>query len=222
MSRKIIGVTVGSPLPKPNLMQTDPTKGDYVKGKEEFLQQAGNGTGINVEWTATKEKTGGDTVYIPEQKISGGLWSNLQIALQPGFEYDVTVNGEVYSCEASNYDGGVILGNNPSLALNSYPFCISWAGGSSKAGMFFHDNTISSPVTLKVTDHAEYVYNKMPEEYLPDCVVKSVNGIKPDANGNIQMHTGGGGGGLDATIEGETLIFTESSTATIENETLIL
>ncbi len=39
MSRKIIGVTVGSPLPKPNLMQTDPTKGDYVKGKEKFLEQ---------------------------------------------------------------------------------------------------------------------------------------------------------------------------------------
>ena len=39
MSRKIIGVTVGSPLPKPNLMQNDPKKGDYVKGKEEFLEQ---------------------------------------------------------------------------------------------------------------------------------------------------------------------------------------
>ena len=37
MSRKIIGVTTASPLPKPNLMQTDPAKGDYVKGKEEFL-----------------------------------------------------------------------------------------------------------------------------------------------------------------------------------------
>lgn len=34
MSRKIIGVTVGSPLPKPDLRQTDPAKGDYVKGKE--------------------------------------------------------------------------------------------------------------------------------------------------------------------------------------------
>lgn len=39
MKRKIIGATVGSPLPKPNLMQTDPAKGDYVKGKEEFLEQ---------------------------------------------------------------------------------------------------------------------------------------------------------------------------------------
>lgn len=37
--KKIIGNTVGMGLPKPNLMQTDPTKGDYVKGKEEFLKQ---------------------------------------------------------------------------------------------------------------------------------------------------------------------------------------
>lgn len=31
---KIIGITVGSTLPKPNLMQTNPSKGDYVMGKE--------------------------------------------------------------------------------------------------------------------------------------------------------------------------------------------
>ena len=30
--KKIIGVTVGSPLPKPNLKQTDPKKGDFVYG----------------------------------------------------------------------------------------------------------------------------------------------------------------------------------------------
>lgn len=47
MKRKIIGVTVGSPLPKPNLMQKDPTKGDYVKGKEEFLKQV---TGVGVDF----------------------------------------------------------------------------------------------------------------------------------------------------------------------------
>lgn len=35
---KIIGNTVGMGLPKPNLMQTDATKGDYIKGKEEFLK----------------------------------------------------------------------------------------------------------------------------------------------------------------------------------------
>lgn len=44
---KIIGNTMGMGLPKPNLMQTDPSKGDYVKGKEEFLKQFGGGTGSN-------------------------------------------------------------------------------------------------------------------------------------------------------------------------------
>lgn len=33
MSRKIIGVTVGTQLPKPNFEQTDPSKGDYIKNK---------------------------------------------------------------------------------------------------------------------------------------------------------------------------------------------
>lgn len=46
--RKIIGVTVGSPLPKPNLMQNDPAKGDYVKGKEEFVEQL-NAGGVSQE-----------------------------------------------------------------------------------------------------------------------------------------------------------------------------
>ena len=39
MSRKIIGATVGSPLPKSNLNQTDPTKGDYVKGRDDFAKK---------------------------------------------------------------------------------------------------------------------------------------------------------------------------------------
>lgn len=33
---KIIGVTVGSSLPKPNFKQEDPTKGDYIKNKPDF------------------------------------------------------------------------------------------------------------------------------------------------------------------------------------------
>lgn len=36
MSRKIIGVTVGTQLPKPNFQQTDPTKGDYIRNKPDF------------------------------------------------------------------------------------------------------------------------------------------------------------------------------------------
>lgn len=36
MSRKIIGVTVGTQLPKPNFKQDDPTKGDYIKNRPDF------------------------------------------------------------------------------------------------------------------------------------------------------------------------------------------
>ena len=36
MSKKIIGVTVGTTLPKPNFNQTDPTKGDYIRNKPDF------------------------------------------------------------------------------------------------------------------------------------------------------------------------------------------
>ena len=36
MSRKIIGVTVGTQLPKPNFKQDDPTKGDYIRNKPDF------------------------------------------------------------------------------------------------------------------------------------------------------------------------------------------
>lgn len=35
---KIIGNTVGTGLPKPDMRQTDPSKGDYIKGKEEFFE----------------------------------------------------------------------------------------------------------------------------------------------------------------------------------------
>ena len=35
---KIRGNTVGTTLPKPNLDQTDPTKGDYIKGDRSFAK----------------------------------------------------------------------------------------------------------------------------------------------------------------------------------------
>ena len=34
---KIIGVTVGTTIPKPNFDQTDPRKGDYIRGDRSFL-----------------------------------------------------------------------------------------------------------------------------------------------------------------------------------------
>lgn len=57
MSDKIIGITVGTPLPKPNFKQDDPTKGDYIKNRPDFdglesrvdmLEQTGGGSGTGI------------------------------------------------------------------------------------------------------------------------------------------------------------------------------
>lgn len=161
---------------------------DGVKVKGENV--IGNVGETTPDWVATKELAGGENTYIPEQTVSSGIWNKLQMAMQPGLVYDVTLNGEVYSCEARAYGSGVVLGNNTSLTLNDYPFCISWAGGTATSGMFFKNSeVISDPVKLKVTDHVYYVYDKMPEGYLPECVVKSVNGVEPDYYGNVDVNS---------------------------------
>lgn len=73
--KKIIGGTVGMGLPKPNLMQTDHTKGDYVKGKEEFLAQAGSGQNPT-DYTALTNKP----------KINGVELSGNKTAAELGIE----------------------------------------------------------------------------------------------------------------------------------------
>ena len=52
--------------------------------------------------------------------------------------------------------------------------------------------------------------------------VTSVNGIKADESGNVKINIPDSGGSLDVSIDGETLVIAENSTATIEDETLIL
>ena len=52
--------------------------------------------------------------------------------------------------------------------------------------------------------------------------VKSVNGKTPDEKGNVEIAIPDSGGNVDLTIEGETLVISENSTATVDGETLIL
>lgn len=62
MSRKIIGVTVGTTIPKPNWEQTDPKKGDYIKNKPEVIGQGKDGItphiGANGNWFIGDTDTG--------------------------------------------------------------------------------------------------------------------------------------------------------------------
>ena len=176
------------------------------------------------DWVATKKETGGETIVIAEQTITSGMWSKRQVDIQLGVPYEVYVNGVRYTCVPYNYDGGIVLGNytiaskNANVPHNNEPFYIYWAGGSATAGMFDKDSTLSYPITLKVTDQIVEVYNKMPEGYLPDGVVmdedisgmvKSVNGNKPDASGNVTIATGGGGGADVTASVGQTIMVKE-------------
>ena len=62
MSQKIYGITVGTPLPKPDWKQNDPKKGDYIKNKPESLGQGEDGItphiGDNGNWFIGETDTG--------------------------------------------------------------------------------------------------------------------------------------------------------------------
>lgn len=69
MKRKVIGATAGTPLPKPNLAQTNPLKGDFVHGKEEFLQNK-----LNPEIEAVQKKVIEEIKSYVDDAILGGKW----------------------------------------------------------------------------------------------------------------------------------------------------
>ena len=134
---------------------------------------------IDAVWEATKEYgVAGETVFIPEQKVTNGMWNGLIEPLEEGAVYAVEVNGILYRCECHNDgDGSLYLGNgsmfgNPNKVHNNEPFCIAWAIGA-KGGFFYNDETLTDPIKIKIMDWLDEVYNKLPEEFLPDCALKA-------------------------------------------------
>ena len=107
MSRKIIGVTVGTQLPKPNFKQTDPTKGDYIKNKPDF-----DGLKSKVD---TVSDLVGDTAV--SEQIANVVDNTLSV---PGKAADAKVVGDMlsglYSMIATDDGNGIIT-----LAPGSIP-----------------------------------------------------------------------------------------------------
>lgn len=92
---KIVGNTVGMGLPKPNLMQTNPKKGDFVKGKEEFLEQVGSGGNVDL------------TGYATEQFVRDGFQSKGDYALRSEIPTDDDIATAVVSyLEENPVQGG--------------------------------------------------------------------------------------------------------------------
>lgn len=101
MSRKIIGVTVGTALPKANLMQTDPTKGDYVKGKDSFM------AGVLAD-IASIQKDIADLKYVPIDIT--GMSNNVGTQEMGTAVSSVTVSWTINKAPTSQKLDGVEIG----------------------------------------------------------------------------------------------------------------
>ena len=182
-------------LPKaetPNFAANEGEKG-YIEGRTHYVDEKGivhklDNKFIDADWMATKQDGGaGKTVFIPEQTVSNGLWENLQADLVGGTAYAVEVNGVLYKCVCKVFDEQPYLGNgslwgDTATAHNNEPFAIVQGLLGATTGTLYTDGTLSDPIGIKVTNWLDTVYNKLPEEYLPDCVVKNVDG-KPFGKG---------------------------------------
>lgn len=155
-----------------------------------------------------------DTIVIGQHKV-GSMWNLLQQDIEVGVPYAVYINGTEYFCIAGKNLGAIYLGNitlmdgESTQPHNNEPFCIVWGDQTISGGPFFKDDTLSDSITLKVTGATVTTGKELPEEYLPGCVVKSVNGNTPDENGNVEVE-GGGSASIDVTASvGQTIVVEE-------------
>jgi hypothetical protein len=106
MSKKIIGVTVGTPLPKPNFKQTDPTKGDYIKNKPDFEGLKTRVGNVEDAITSVSELVGDVAVAT---QIADAVAAIPQVVVDPtltieGAAADAKVVGDLWRLVADDYD----------------------------------------------------------------------------------------------------------------------
>ena len=125
------------------------------------------------------------------------VFDPLPTDLQPGETYTINWNGAAYECVALPYEEegvqmGVMLGNAGALTGegdSNEPFFMAVLSSEYAAAMgigliaYALDGSLAP--TLSIMGAGGVV--KIPEKYLPNCVVKTVNGISPDENGNVEV-----------------------------------
>ena len=159
---------------------------------EKALKVAETG-GTGADWVPTEQKYGGSVEYSADL-----VFASTYTALNPhwfpdvGFEWDVYWNDKKYTCPLVMSGGEAFVGNRSLISITApdtgEPFVFVGAALSNKEPEItaVKKNTATEEtVYVIITTHAYAEYNKMPEQYLPNCVVKSVNGKKPDENGNV-------------------------------------
>jgi len=145
--------------------------------KEEIAGEAVDKLKEQVDWLATKTKTDDGQYVLPRTSVSftsdnaivTGTQYNL---LVNGGAYVVDWNGVLYDCVCKiDGDGGLYLGNGNLIGVSDTsdePFCILNYGGTGST--IYKDTNSAETIVLSAVYGFGYVYNKMPEEYLPEAV----------------------------------------------------
>lgn len=132
---KIVGNTVGTTMPKPNLMQDDPSKGDYVKGREEFAEQLGGGgsgepgkDGVSAthEWNGTvltiTSASGTSSADLKGEKGDKGDTGAQGIQGIQGEKGDTGITGETGAKGETGDNGFSVFTTTEEPTVNDYPF----------------------------------------------------------------------------------------------------
>ena len=199
MSRKIVGVTVGTTIPKPNLKQTDPKKGDYVNGREMLTS----------DWNADEGEYGhvlNRTHWIENSRVElmpettytfyAGNDRTLEtpLGLTPGKTYVVNFDGVEYRCNAFSIALGgpykvTLLGDNSHRDIGapatSEPFGImemdaetaAALTGTSKYLLYIKQHVTDNrqDFTFSIYEESEIIH-KLDVKYLPNGVPYSEGG----------------------------------------------
>lgn len=158
-----------------------------------------------VEWQAYKIKEGIDAPIMETKTISFSDKSTFLsgYSLVNGVSYVIVWNGLKYECIANEVDGEIYVGDYDlmtSETLNKYPFLILYYGG--EGGMVFKVNSLPESVNLSISAGTIAVYNKMPEEYLPDSAVTEDEIPTKLPNPNALKFTGA----VNATYDGTSAV----------------
>lgn len=105
----------------------------------------------------------------------------VELEFKVGETYTVIWEGTTYECVCKE-DDAKYVGNFSILKYTAEntgePFLITPLAVTTKAAGTSHSIKATGPLA---------VYHKIDEKYLPDSVVKSVNNILPDENGNVEL-----------------------------------
>ncbi|MBO5701538.1 MAG: hypothetical protein J6S71_03795 [Clostridia bacterium] len=130
----------------------------------------------------------GGTVIFEEATVTGDWIAVNKLAFQLDTVYDIYWNGTLYTCTSYESEASVYTGNghlvNAKLPDTGEPFLFNNGKGAIDS-MLIKASDQPSSITLMVATHGYKVGGGG---------VQSVNGIFPDANGNVTIEVGSGGG----------------------------